>query len=138
MLGRGLRKSGRSGRDPIADVAARRSVTSTRVCALAVLLVVGCSAGTRFDQKAWRNADLTGRARADMLADFIGRYRLTGMTRQQVTALLGAPTTTDKWRGADMIYVLGNDGSMFPIDNEWLLISLDRKDRVASFRRTTD
>lgn len=73
-----------------------------------------------------------------MLADFISRYRLTGMTRQQVTALLGAPITTDKWRGADMIYVLGNDGSMFPIDNEWLLIILDRKDRVASFKRTTD
>jgi hypothetical protein len=121
---------------PTAGIAAHRYVT-TRACALAALLLVSCSAGARFDQKAWGNADLNGRARAEMLADFINRYRLTGMTRQQVTALLGSPTTTDKWRGADMIYVLGNDGSLFPIDNEWLLITLDR-DRVASFRRTTD
>lgn len=37
-----------------------------------------------------------------------------------------------------MIYVLGNDGSMFQIDNEWLLIKLDRQGRVASFERVTD
>ena len=37
-----------------------------------------------------------------------------------------------------MIYVLGNDGSMFPIDNEWLFIKLDRNGRVASFWRATD
>ena len=109
-----------------------------RALIFALLLVVGCSPGSIFDQTKWQNADLNGRARADMLADFIARYRLTGMTREQVTTLLGAPTTTDKWRGADMIYVLGNDGSMFPIDNEWLLITLDRRNRVASFKRVTD
>lgn len=37
-----------------------------------------------------------------------------------------------------MIYVLGNDGSMFPIDHEWLLINLDHHDRVVSFERATD
>ena len=37
-----------------------------------------------------------------------------------------------------MIYVLGNDGSMFPIDNAWLFIKLDRRDEVESFTRGTD
>lgn len=73
-----------------------------------------------------------------MLPDFLARHALRGMPRQRVIALLGPPTLSDKWRGADMIYVLGNDGSMFPIDNEWLLIKLDRHDRVASFWRATD
>lgn len=109
-----------------------------RALILAVMLVAGCSSGTTFDQAKWRNADLNGRARANMLSDFLARHALKGMPRQRVIALLGEPTTTDKWRGADMIYVLGNDGSLFPIDSEWLFIKLDRNGRVASFGRGTD
>ena len=109
-----------------------------RAYILAALLIAGCYPGTSFDQAEWRNADLTGRTRADMLPDFLARHPLKGMPRQQVVALLGPPTTTDKWRGADMTYVLGNDGSMFAIDNEWLFIKLDGDDRVASFERGTD
>lgn len=109
-----------------------------RAYVLAALLIAGCSPGTSFDHAKWRDADLTGRARADMLPDLLARYQLKGMSRQQVVALLGPPTTTDKWRGADMIYVLGNDGSIFAIDNEWLFIKLDLHDRVASFERGTD
>jgi len=37
-----------------------------------------------------------------------------------------------------MIYVLGNDGSYTPIDNEWLLIDLDPEQRVTSFRTVVD
>jgi len=73
-----------------------------------------------------------------MLPDFIKRYGLKGMTRRQVIDALGPPTQTDKWRGADMIYVLGNDGTTFPIDNEWLLLTLDRAGRVRSFERVKD
>lgn len=103
-----------------------------------VLLITGCSMGNSFDQAQWKNADLNGRARADMVPDLQKRYRLQGMTRSQITALLGPPTPTDKWTGTDMIYVLGNDGSIFPIDNEWLLIKLDPQGHVASVRRVTD
>lgn len=109
-----------------------------RALILAILLIAGCSSGTTFDQAKWRNADLTGRARANMLPDFLARHELKGMPRQRVIALLGPPTTTDKWRRADMIYVLGNDGSIFPIDNEWLFIKLDKHDRVASLWRGVD
>lgn len=105
---------------------------------LAALLVASCSPCATFDQAKWRIADLNGRARADMLPDFLARHALIGMPRHQVAALLGPSTSTAKWHGADMIYVLGNDGSLFPIDNEWLLIKLDRHDRVASFERGTD
>jgi outer membrane protein assembly factor BamE (lipoprotein component of BamABCDE complex) len=109
-----------------------------RTVLLAGLLVTGCSSGTTFDQTRWKKADLDGRVRADMFPDFLDRHPLRGMTRSQVTTLLGPPTPTDKWAGTDMIYVLGNDGSMFPIDNEWLLIKLNRQQRVESFRRVTD
>jgi outer membrane protein assembly factor BamE (lipoprotein component of BamABCDE complex) len=73
-----------------------------------------------------------------MLDDFLARYPLKGRTRSDVVKLLGEPTPTDKWEGAEMIYVLGNDGTYMPIDNEWLLIDLDRRQRVQSFKRVRD
>ena len=109
-----------------------------RTVLFAALLVAGCSPDTTFDQTRWNTADLNGRARADMLPDFLHRHPLRGMASSQVTALLGPPTPTGKWTGTDMIYLLGNDGSMVPIDHEWLLIKLDHQQRVESFRRATD
>jgi hypothetical protein len=108
---------------------------------LACLLLIGCSSETtesEFDQARWMNADLTGRERAEMFPSFLRKHPLEGMSREEVVALLGEPTPTDKWRGAEMIYVLGNDGSYTPIDNEWLLIQLDEQGRVESFERSVD
>ena len=45
-----------------------------------------------------------------MLDDFTSRYHLQGMTKAEVIQYLGPPTQTDKWDGADLVYVLGNDG----------------------------
>lgn len=73
-----------------------------------------------------------------MLEDFLERYPLKGRTRNDVISLLGPPTPTDKWEGAEMVYVLGNDGSYMPIDHEWLLIDLDDQQRVVSFSRVVD
>lgn len=114
------------------------SITVTLAC----LLISGClpdrTSETPFDKRAWMNADLTGRARADMLRDFLKRHPLKGKTRREVVSLLGEPDRTDKWRSAEMIYVLGNDGSFLPIDHEWLLIDLDGRQRVVSYRRAPD
>jgi len=107
-----------------------------RVTILLCLALIGCSPSSRFDQVKWEQADLTGRDRADMLDDFLNRYPLQGKARADVIALLGEPTPTDKWKGTDMIYVLGNDGSYFAIDNEWLVIDLDERQRVVSYKRT--
>lgn len=109
-----------------------------RIYVLAALLIAGCSPSANFDPAKWRDADLTSRARADMLTDFLARHPLKGMSRREVIAFLGPPTTTDTWRRADMTYVLGSEGSYFAIDNEWLFIKLDRHNRVASFERGTD
>ena len=37
-----------------------------------------------------------------------------------------------------MIYVLGNDGTYLKFDNEWLIIKLDRQQRVMSFKQQKD
>ena len=109
-----------------------------RTVILLCLALASCSSTERFDQAAWKKADLTGRARADMLDDLLTRHPLKGKTRSEVVELLGQPTPTDKWDGTEMIYVLGNDGSYMPIDNEWLLIDLDQGERVVSFKTARD
>ncbi len=124
--------------DPLRTLGRSLYVLVMRTAVLLCLALVSCSADDRFDQTAWKNADLTGRARADMLQDFLDRYPLEGKTRSEVIALLGEPTPTDKWDGAEMIYVLGNDGTFVAIDHDWLLIDLDRHQRVVSFRRVHD
>ena len=102
------------------------------------LALASCSETRRFDRAEWANADLSGRARADMLPDLLRRHPLEGRTRADVIALLGEPTPTDKWEGADMIYVLGNDGTWTGVDHEWLLIELDRRHRVEWFTTVRD
>lgn len=109
-----------------------------RTSILLFFMLASCSTGDRFDQNAWKNADLSSRARADMLQDLLERHPLEGRTRSEIVALLGEPTPTDKWEGAEMIYVLGNDGSYMAIDHEWLLIDLDQRERVVAFKTVRD
>lgn len=96
----------------------------------------GAIAGGHFDQTGWRDADLSTRIRADMVGDLVERHPLRGMTRQQVVALLGPPTPTDKWPDAGMVYLLGPDGA--DIDHEWLLLDLDNRGVVARHEVTHD
>jgi hypothetical protein len=91
-----------------------------------------------FDRDRWLKADLGTRERADMVEDLLKTHSLRGMHRAEIVALLGPPTLTDKWEGTEMRYVLGPDGSYTPIDNEWLLIELDRQDRVARYEVVPD
>jgi outer membrane protein assembly factor BamE (lipoprotein component of BamABCDE complex) len=111
-----------------------------RVFLIACLLIAGCGsrASVDFDQERWRNADLGTRERAHMVGSLLQKHPIEGMDRAAVVEVLGEPTPTGKWDGSEMIYVLGPDGSMMPIDHEWLLIELDQQDRVSSYRVVSD
>ena len=106
------------------------------VAACLSLAVIACSKGT-FDSQTWKEADLLSRSRVEMMPALLRQHELVGMSREEVVNLLGDPTQTDKWQGWDMIYVLGPTDYM-PIDNEWLLLRLDRSQRVAAFKQTAD
>lgn len=124
---------------PIADIGVRRHVHAMRLLILSLLLAA-CSAqpagSARFDRERWAKADLTGRERAEMMPSLLRDHPLKGMTRAEVVNLLGQPTITDT--KTQMVYVLGNDGSYTPIDNEWLLIDLDGQARVTAFHQSVD
>ncbi len=105
---------------------------------LICLLLAACSQAKKFDRDRWLNADLDGRERAEMVPSLLRTHPLIGLHRHEVVALLGDPTKSPDSDEAIMVYVLGNDGTMFAIDNEYLEIHLDKTDRVTSFRRTKD
>lgn len=107
-----------------------------KAIALAFLLLTSCI--QEFDAQRWRSADLSTRLRADMVDSLTRTYSLKGMSRGQVTALLGQPTSTDKWRDAEIVYVLGPNAGAFPIDHDWFLIDLDAADRVTAYRVVSD
>lgn len=103
-----------------------------------LILLSGCGASESFDPQKWRDADLDTRERANMVGSLVKARHLDGMDRASVVALLGEPTPTDKWDGSKMIYVLGPDGGMFPIDNEWLIIELNEQGRVSGYQVRPD
>ena len=114
------------------------SVAPIRSLLAALCLASLCACSSRFDAKDWRAADLQTRDRAMMVDDLLDRYPLVGRRREEVIALLGAPTPTDKWEGWQMIYVLGPDSWFMGIDHEWLLLRLDSRGIVTETLITTD
>lgn len=91
--------------------------------------------GRTFDTIAWRNADFdTTSVRSEMLADLTRGDRLIGLTRADVTALLGPPTPSEKFRQWQMVYVTGPLG----LDFEWLLLRLGAGGRVAEYAIRSD
>ena len=72
-----------------------------------------------------------------MVGDLLERHDLKGWPRARVVQLLGEPTSTDKWKAWDMIYVLGSN-EYFGVDHEWLLIDLNEKGQVVGHRITSD
>jgi len=64
--------------------------------------------------------------------------RLIGMTRQQIIAMLGSPSSTDKWLDHGLVYVLGPERGLFSIDYEWLLIDFDASGKASKVDVVTD
>ncbi len=73
-----------------------------------------------------------------MVASLFEKHPLVGMAGAEVVELLGPPTPTDKWKGTEMVYVLGPDGTLMAIDHEWLLIELDQEAGVLAYRVVSD
>jgi hypothetical protein len=117
---------------------AKSTLPMHRVLFAALCLASVCACSSRFDAEEWRAADLGTRDRAMMVDDLLDRYPLVGRRREEVIALLGPPTPTDKWEDWQMIYVLGPDSWFMGIDHEWLLLRLDDRGIVAESLVTVD
>lgn len=64
--------------------------------------------------------------RNEMADDLLRRYRLVGMSREQIDNLLGRPAATPKFRDhCEYVYWLGPERGFISIDSEWLCIRFD-------------
>lgn len=98
-------------------------------------------AAMTFDPAIWRDqvaiySDAFPRRR--MVADLRRNHLSTGMTREQVTALIGPPTDTAKFRDHGLVYWVGPEPGGVSIDSQWLLIDLDPSGRVVAIDVATD
>ncbi|HKP74815.1 MAG TPA: hypothetical protein VJT67_04695 [Longimicrobiaceae bacterium] len=95
----------------------------------------------RFEPVAWRrNAapEPAWPARLRMVDDLMAHHRLRGLTRDSVERLLGPRDTTDIWPEWDLVYRLGPERGLFSIDDEWLVLRMDRDGRVRDYRIVRD
>ena len=127
-----------------------------RMLAIVVLGIVACVAAMTlplwqtaweewrqripFERAAWIAAGTTDAEpqRTRMVDDLLRRTDFTGMTREQVTGMLGEPTNTEYFSDWDMVYYLGPERGLFGIDSEWLVLMLDAQGTVSAYRVTTD
>jgi hypothetical protein len=96
-----------------------------------------------FDAPTWRaNSADAGHewpTRLRMVDSLMDRRLLDGLTRARVVELLGPADDTAKWREWDLVYHLGPERSaLFRIDSEWLVIRLDSRGTVISYRLVSD
>jgi hypothetical protein len=108
--------------------------------ALACLtLLTACERKAAFDSALWRAAkvDEGGSVRLQMADSLVAEKRLIGLSRAQVTELLGPPDG-DKFTSSDMVYVLGPERGFMSVDYEWLLLTLGKNERVTKAEIVTD
>ena len=130
----------------------RLLVCSVVVVGLGGLVFFGSSAGAifgdsilewwhreRFDAVGWRSGgSRTDAVRIRMVDDLLRRHRFGGMTRGQVTAIVGEPDKTNYFSDWDMVYWLGPERGFMGVDSEWLVFRLDGEKRVSEYEILRD
>ena len=93
----------------------------------------------RFDAVAWQSGgSCTDGVRIRMVDDLLRRHRFGGMTRGQVTAIVGEPDKTNYFSDWDMVDWLGPERGFMGVDSEWLVFRLDGEKRVSEYEILRD
>lgn len=92
-----------------------------------------------FDRTVWvQNGTDSASLRLRMADGLLRSKGLLGKSRAEIAALLGPPTSTDRFTDADLIYLLGPERGFIAIDSEWLTLRLDGAGNVRDARIVTD
>lgn len=76
--------------------------------------------------------------RLHMADGLLNSGTLLGKSKVEIVTLLGAPTSTNYFKDADLVYWLGPERGFISIDSEWLTLRLDQKGNVREVRIVTD
>lgn len=92
-----------------------------------------------FDHAVWQDKKAVAQEmRIRMVDDLLRSRNFRGMTRAQVTAILGESDQTAYFSDWDMVYWLGPERDWFSIDSEWLVLRFDDSKKIAEFRIVRD
>ncbi len=92
-----------------------------------------------FNAAAWQGEKaLTNDVRIRMVDDLLRLHSFRGMTREQVTAIVGEPDKTESFKEWDLVYWLGPERGWMSIDSEWLVFRLDGQKKVTDYRIVRD
>jgi hypothetical protein len=97
--------------------------------------------GMPFESAAWKAStpDFSWEStRLRMVDDFLAKYPPVGLSRSEVTELLGEPDETNYFSEYDLVYFLGMERSYMAIDSEWLVMKLNAEGRVVTAETATD
>ena len=93
----------------------------------------------QFDRVVWQDSrGVADHARIRMVDDLLKRKNFLGMTREEVTAIVGESDQTSYFSEWDLVYWLGPERSWISIDSEWLVFGLNKENRVTDYRIVTD
>jgi outer membrane protein assembly factor BamE (lipoprotein component of BamABCDE complex) len=89
-----------------------------------------------FNSKQWIN---NPNKRIYMVDDMLQRYKLIGMSKNDIKRLLGTPSTTEKLKtSSNQVYYLGAERAFISIDDERLIVQFDKNDKVKGYRIVSD
>lgn len=102
------------------------------------ILSNSASGQIKFDSEKWKNVKLyfSDDTRQRMLEDLLKKYKLIGMTREEIIALLGPESDPAYFKGWDLRYWLGREPGL-GIDSLWLLLRL-KDGKVIEYKIATD
>jgi len=83
-----------------------------------------------FKEQEWKSAKYQEWTRYRMYNDLTEKYKLIGMTREEINTLLGIPDRD--YQGKCFWYEMGPDSAFIGIDSRWLAIYFEN-DRIVKY-----
>jgi len=94
---------------------------------------------TDFERSVWlRSETITDSQRLRMADGLLKSKILLGKSKAEIEAMLGPPTTTEKFGDSDLVYWLGPERGFISIDSEWLALYFDQAGSVRDARIVRD
>ncbi len=92
-----------------------------------------------FNRTIWLQGESSRDSPRLRMADRLVKSKmLLGKSKGEVEAMLGPPTSTDKFSDAGLVYWLGPERGFISIDSEWLTLNFDQAGKVDDIQIVTD
>jgi len=104
-----------------------------RITFVLLVLIFLCSCSNQFNKDIWLEEP---DKRNDMVYNFVNNYDIKGMTKEEITSLLGEPEQKVDAPAIQYVYYLGRAG--FGVDDSLLRLYFDQKETIESYKITHD